>query len=171
MRELLGSSSEVPVIPLPRRESSIIGAGWAVGPQGALLVAAAIGRGARTDIEPSEVGEYEYHVNDIDLQTADLRVEPETYLVNAATRGIIFAAEMLRAANGLPACKMLCGIVSVFVDVQDDLFSLQGVTVRFTTRRGGYPDWLGDLDRFEHHAVAVLDSADAGSAPLLWHSR
>lgn len=152
-------------------ESSIIAAGWTVGPQGTLLVAAAVGRDRRTDIDPSEVGEYEYHVNDIDLQMADLRAEPEMYLVNAAARGIEFSTEMLRAANGLPGCDMLCGIVSVFVDVEDELFDIQGVTVRFTTRRGGYPDWLGDLDRFEHHAVAVLDSSDAGSAPLLWRSR
>jgi hypothetical protein len=140
---------------------AVIATGWLVGPQGALLIRAAVGLNRRMEINSSEVGEYEYSVNDIHLPLDDLRAEPGAYLVNAAARGLRFAATMLIAAEGLPRFDALCGMVSVFVDTQDELFDLQDVTVRFSTRQGGYPDWLGDLERFEHHAVAVLDLGDA----------
>lgn len=150
---------------LPPDAAQIVNAGWTVGPHGALLLKALLG--AVVDSGPDRnmgnqvnIGEYEYHANDVYLSLTDLRVDMELYLRSAAVRGLVFAKEMLREAPGLPHADSLCAIVSISVDIGNEDFLLQGATVHFTTRRGGYPDWIDDLEGFELEAIAVLQMVD-----------
>jgi hypothetical protein len=161
MRALLERNASPPSEQvLPDDAAAIVDAGWTVGPQETLLLAAFASTGPPTDVAPSDIGEYEYHANDVSISLSDLSTDIQSYLADAAARGLQFATMMLRAATPLPHAAGLCAIVSLAV-VQHEDFLLQGVTVRFTTRRGGHPDWLGELEAFETEAIAVLEMVDA----------
>ncbi|MFG3419143.1 hypothetical protein [Micromonospora sp. NPDC048063] len=135
-------------------------AGWVLGPCGAILLKSLWGPGWRTSIDASEVGSYEYEVNDVYVSLSDLAANKGTYLNRAAVRGISFAARMLRDATALPEADSLLAVVSISVDEGDEDFLLQGATVRFFSRRGEYPTWFEDLERYQKEAVAIVDMAD-----------
>lgn len=151
------SGDELP--PLPDDAKAVLEAGWTVGPEGSLLLCA-LWNGARKSLPPSYVGRYEYEINDVYISLADLTGDMNRYLARAALRGILFATELLARASDLPAADALVAIVGIFVDTQDEDFMLQGARVRFFTRRGDYPEWFEDLERFELQAIALLDVAD-----------
>lgn len=138
-----------------------------LGPCGAILLKSLWGRGWRTSIDASEVGAYEYEVNDVYGSLADLAADQATYLNRAAVRGFSFATRMLEYAAALPDADRLTATVGISVDEKDEDFFLQGVTIRFFSRRGDYPTWFEDLERYRSEAIAVVDMADlAGPDPL-----
>jgi hypothetical protein len=162
MLPLLEHDGSLPLGPaLPSDTAAIVDAGWTVGPGETLLLAALMGADRQAGVAPSDIGEYEYHNNDVNISLVDLRIDMESYLTKAAARGLQFAAEMLRAAGTPPGTTPLRAIVSLSVDMQHEDFLLQGATVHFTTCRGGYPDWLGDLEGFGNEAIAVIEMEDA----------
>lgn len=134
---------------LPPDLNEIARAGWVIGPRGAILLKALWKAGWRTDIEPSEVGSYEYEVNDVYASLSDLATERSTYLYRAAVRGISFAVRMLRDAAAVPEAASLIAVASVSIDEEDEAFLLQGATIRFFTCRGDYPTWFEDLERYQ----------------------
>ncbi|MEU8217005.1 hypothetical protein AB0C47_14660 [Micromonospora taraxaci] len=160
MRRLLGSAVFATDQPrVPELEQDTLDAGWTVEPSGALLLVAHRPTSMH-DIPVAALGEGEYEVNDVHVSLADLGGEPADLLPRAASRGLYFARRMLAAARGLPGAELLLATVAVHVDVDDEDFALQGVTVRFFTRRGSYPDWFDELETFTLEAIAVLDVSD-----------
>ena len=152
---------------LPPDLDQVARAGWALGPRGAILLKSLWGRGWRTSIDASEVGAYEYEVNDVYGSLTDLAADQATYLNRAAVRGVSFATRMLKDAAALPGADRLTATVGISVDEKDEDFFLQGVTIRFFSRRGDYPTWFEDLERYQSEAIAVVDMADlAGPDPL-----
>ncbi len=161
MRELLADSlTEIWRPSLPRRAQAIAEAGWIIGPNAALLLRAMYGNSWSGEFDPSEIGHYEYEVNDVYISLSDLREDTRRYLPRAASRGLFFARRMLRDASALEGGDRLLALVSIFADEDDDDFLLQGATVKFFSRRGAYPDWFEDLEGFRHEAIAILDLDD-----------
>lgn len=162
MRSLLEQVTSNDAEPeLPDDAQYILEMGWCVGPSGVLLLRALWDPAWNPTIDPSEIGDYEYHNNDVSVRLDDLDNALDSYLVMAALRGVRFAKSLLQDASGLPGAETLQAPVSVFIDRNDDLFPIQGVTVRFFTRRGHYPRWLEHLEGFEREAIAVLELSDA----------
>ncbi|MFY1598888.1 hypothetical protein [Micromonospora sp. WMMD737] len=145
---------------LPPELDEVARAGWVLGPGGAILLKSLSGPGWRNDIDASEVGLYEYEVNDVYVSLFDIADNRETYLSRAAVRGISFAARMLKDAAALPEADRLLAVVGISVDEGDEDFLLQGATVRFFSRRGDYPTWFEDLERYQKEAIAVIGMAD-----------
>lgn len=145
---------------LPPDLDQVARAGWLLGPCGAILLKSLWGRGWRTSIDASEVGAYEYEVNDVYGSLADLTADQATYLNRAAARGVSFAIRMLKDAAALPGADSLIATVGISVEEKDEDFFLQGVTIRFFSRRGNYPTWFEDLERYQSEAIAVVDIAD-----------
>jgi hypothetical protein len=145
---------------LPPDLNEVARAGWVVGPCGAILLKSLWGKGWRTSIPPSEIGSYEYEVNDVYASLSDLATERGTYLHKSAVRGISFAVRMLGDAAAIPEAEGLVAVVSISIDEEDETFLLQGATVRFFSRRGDYPMWFDDLERYQHEAIAVLNMSD-----------
>lgn len=138
--------------------------GWVIGPGGSLLLRGMWGD-QNEEPQPSEMGLFEYGVNDVYLPIVQ-EVPVERTLIRAAHEGLIFARACFEAARGLPAAETLTGVVSV-VTKHDEDFWMQGITVRFYTERGDYPDWWGDLEKFEREAIALLrDPQSRGSLSL-----
>jgi hypothetical protein len=162
MRGLLLSGGSV--LPADPRElddvRDIIDAGWTVGPNGALFLAACWGDGWSRDVDAAAVGQVEYEVNDVHISLRDLAEDMESYLPKAAERGLAFARYMLHKALALPDSNRLHAAVSISVDKEDEDFLIQGAVVRFYSDRGRHPDWYDDLERFNSEAIAVLDFDD-----------
>ncbi|WP_212816943.1 hypothetical protein [Polymorphospora rubra] len=153
---------------LPPDLDLIAKGGWVLGPCGAILLKSLWGSGWRTSIDAAEVGTYEYEVNDVYGSLADLADDRATYLNRAAVRGFSFALRMLKDAAELPGAGSLMATVGVSVDEGDEDFLLQGVTVRMFSRRGDYPNWFDDLERYQSEAMAVVDVTDiADRDPLV----
>lgn len=144
---------------LPDNARALVKRGWIVGPGGALLLGGLWG-GRRTELAASELGRYEYEINDVNLSLTDLADDSETYLARAASRSFLFAKRMLQMGARLPGSETLHSLIGVFVDTSDEDFQIQGVNVRFFTERGDPIGWFDDLERFEHHALALLDLSD-----------
>jgi hypothetical protein len=160
MQALLSDDAFVTDKPdLPAETEAIIRAGWRVGPGGDLVLAA-VSRESPLRVSPSEIGGHEYEVNDVYISLDDLRDDPATLLARAASRGLSFATEMLKSGLSLPGSETLTATVSLFIDMTDEDFALQGTVVRFFTRRGDSPEWFQDLEAFTMEATAVLDAAD-----------
>jgi hypothetical protein len=145
---------------LPSDLNEVAKAGWVVGPQRTILLKSLWGTGWRTSIQPSEVGSYEYEVNDVYASLSDLATERSTYLHRSAVRGISFAVRMLGGAAAIPEAELLVAVVSISIDEEDETFLMQGATVRFFSRRGDYPMWFEDLERYQNEAIAVLNMSD-----------
>lgn len=144
---------------LPDDARAVLEAGWTVGPSGSLLLRS-LWHGRRASIAGSDVGQYEYEINDVYISLTDLGDDMSSYLAHAVSRGIFLATTMLRKAKRIPGSDDLVAAVAVFVDMNDEAFLLQGARVRFFTRRGDYPTWFEDLERFELQAMAVIDISD-----------
>jgi hypothetical protein len=164
MSDVLARGCESLYRDLPPDLDEVARAGWVVGPHGAILLKSLWGSGWRTSIQPSEVGSYEYEVNDVYASLSDLSTDMETYVYRAAMRGISFAVRMLRDAAAVPGAGSLVAAVGVPVDEQDEVFLLQGATVRFFSRRGDYPTWFEELERYQNEAIAVVDMTDLAEA-------
>ena len=130
-------------------------AGWTVGPNGALLLAAHWRRD-RHDIPADALGDGEHEVNDVFVSLRDLAPGSPAFLPRAAARCLAFAGRMLTESHGLPGSADLLATVSVSTDTDDEDFAVQGGTVRFFTRRGAHPGFYDDLEAFPHEALAVL---------------
>ena len=158
MRGLLAGGPVNPfATELPCELQDYVEAGWMADSSGALLLSALARGASSTPVGPAHVAEREYEVNDVYVPNADLVEHPETYLLAITLRGLSFAARMLERAQGSPNAKSLVAAVSTGVD---DDFLTHGTTVKFFTRRGDYPQWFNDLERFGIEAMAVLDSSD-----------
>ncbi len=161
MRELLEyAATETWKPSFSGRAQSVVEAGWIVGPNGALLLRAMNGNSWSGEFDPSEIGHYEYEVNDVYISLSGLRGDMRRYLPRAASRGLFFARRMLRNASALEGGDRLLALVSIFADEDYEGFFLQGATVKFFSRRGHYPDWFEDLEGFQREAIAILDLAD-----------
>lgn len=161
MRALLATdtfAAERPVVPPDVRY--VVDAGWTVGPNGALLLAA-LWREGMHDIPAAALGHGEYEVNDVDVSLGDLGRDRPEFLPRAAARVLLVARRLLTGSRGLPGADTLLATVSISVDVDDEDFALQGGTVRFFTRRGEHPGWFDELEGFTREAIAVLDAVDA----------
>lgn len=148
---------------LPDDAQYIFELGWCMGPSGVLLLRALWDPAWNPMIDESEIGDYEYHNNDVDVRLNDLDNTLDDYLAMAAIRGVRFAKSLLETASQLPGSETLQAPVSVFIDRGDELFPIQGINIRFFTRRGRYPRWFEDLEAFERHAIAVLELSDAAA--------
>jgi hypothetical protein len=143
---------------LPEDARAALAEGWVIGPNGTLLLRNRWpGRSGR--LPPAEIGTYEYEINDVFLSLDDLRGH-EDFLRRAAARTVAVARRLLQSARGLPGSETLTATAAVAVDETDELFPLQGGRIRLFTRRGDQPSWFEDLERFELHAVAILDATD-----------
>ncbi|GIF06914.1 hypothetical protein [Actinoplanes siamensis] len=151
---------------LPPDLDEVARAGWVLGPRGAILLRSLWGPGWRTNLQSSEIGSYEYEVNDVYASLSDLVTEKNTYLFRSAVRGISFATRMLMDAAILPGAERLISVVGVSIDDEDESFFLQGATIRFFSRRGDYPRSFEDLERYQKEAIAVLDMTDLAELDL-----
>ena len=159
MRTLLdGRFRPAEFTPLPGDARAVLAGGWVLGPHGALLLADRWS-GHAGPVRADRIGSYEYEINDVHLSLDDLR-GGDDLLPRAAARTIDVARRLLRAGRRLPGSGTLTAVAAVHVDADDELFDLQGGRVRLFTRRGEHPSWFGDLEAFEHEALALLDHAD-----------
>jgi hypothetical protein len=51
---------------------------------------------------------------------------------------------------------------AIFAGIEEDC-KLHGSTVKFFTKRGDYPSYYHDLERYKMDEMAVLDAAEAGT--------
>jgi hypothetical protein len=160
MRALLrdpGFLGDRPVLQLDTQ--SIVDAGWTIGPGGALLLAARTAQG-RLELPESEIGGYEYDINDVHISLDDMRDSEGLFLAKAASRAVFFAVQLLEKGAALPGAASLVASVAVTVAVDDEYFSLQGAKVRFFTRRGDPLDWFDDLEKFRIEAIGLFGLPD-----------
>ncbi|MCT9010520.1 hypothetical protein [Streptomyces rhizosphaerihabitans] len=142
---------------LPAELQDLVESGWQTGPAGSLLLVGCYGDGAgwRSDWQAEEIAQRELEVNDVSIFCDDLPKARDLFLRAAVARSRAFAGAALKAAWGLQAAEFLVAIVSVGVD---DDYLTHGATVKFATRRGGFPESYEDLERFQYEAMAVIDS-------------
>ncbi|MFF1509295.1 hypothetical protein [Streptomyces sp. NPDC058326] len=160
MQSLLQSGAETEKPDdLPGELRDLVESGWKVGPADSLVIAGCYGDGAgwRDDWQAENVPQCEFEVNDVSIPCDDFPEERDSFLRSAVARSRAFARAMLGAAAGLQHCELLVAIVSVGVD--DDYFT-HGATVKFATRRTGFPGVYGDLDRFQYEAMASIEYCD-----------
>ncbi len=156
MREL-GDRENIPQAAFPIELRDLLDEGWRNGPARSLLLKGLYGKGWRTDWEYDHVGAREYEVNDVWVPSAGLSKNRADFLSGMTARAFSFAFAALRLAQGLDGGDTLVAVISMSVD-SDYLSS--GTTIKFFTRRGIYPDYFEDLERFELDAVAVIEPTD-----------
>jgi hypothetical protein len=141
---------------LPDELQDLVEGGWRIGPVGSLLLAGCYGdgRGWRRDWPAEEVAEHELEVNDVGIPSDDFPKARDLFLRGAVARSCLFAGAALRAASNLKASELLVAVVSVGVD---DEYLMHGATVKFATRRGGFPDIYANLELFQSEAMAIID--------------
>ncbi|MEU8267843.1 hypothetical protein AB0B89_11800 [Sphaerisporangium sp. NPDC049002] len=135
----------------------VIEGGWVVGPHGVLSLAALHDPELDMQVDHLEPFEVEYHRNEVWIPGDDLPVDREGYLTAICVRALTFSLAALAAARNLPGFDTLTAVISTGVDAD---WSTHGTTVKFFTRRGGYPNWFDDLESFEIEAVALLEASD-----------
>jgi hypothetical protein len=143
---------------LPVELTDLLSAGWCIGPASSLLLQGLFGSGWRTDWLPDEVSQHEYEVNDVWISPNGIPGPHDAFLGSLLARAVKFALVGLRAARELEASDCLVAVISL--DIEEDS-SVNGATVKFLTRRSGYPSSFDNLERFQFEAMAILDSADA----------
>ncbi|WP_329138326.1 hypothetical protein OG552_30375 [Streptomyces sp. NBC_01476] len=143
---------------LPGELQDLVESGWRTGPAGSLLLVGCYGDGAgwRSDWRAEEIAQHELEVNDVSISCDDLPKGRDLFLRAAVARARAFAGAALKVAWGLQASELLVAIVSVGVD---DDYLTHGATVKFATRRGGFPESYANLERFNYEAMAVIDSS------------
>jgi hypothetical protein len=142
---------------LPPEAQDIIDAGWRHGPNGELVLAALWGTGWERRVGTNDLANREYEINDVYIDCTDLVDNLGTYLNRAANRGLLFGRLALEKAQLLDEYASLVAVVSV--GIEDD-FLTHGTTVKLFTRRGNYPNWFQDLERFTTEAMAIIYPSD-----------
>jgi hypothetical protein len=142
---------------LPSDTQWVIDSGWVVGPAGSLLLATQYRPSWHLAVEPVEIGNFEYEINDIWISAADLSDDRSDIVHGGARRGIGFAIAVMRKAVGLPGSEQLAALVSVPVEPE---YIESGVTVKLFTKRGAYPEWVDDLEPFQLDGVALVEVSD-----------
>lgn len=142
---------------LPDELQGLVDNGWQTGPAGSLLLVGCYGDGAgwRSDWKAEEIAEHELEVNDVRIFCDDLPKARDLFLRAAVARSRAFADAALKAAWELQESEFLVAIVSVGVD---DDYLTHGATVKFATRRGGFPEYYANLERFQYEAMAIIES-------------
>lgn len=143
---------------LPDELQDLVESGWRIGPAGSLLLVGRYGDGSgwRSDWLIEEIAQHELEVNDVSIPCDDLPETRDLFLRAAVARSRVFAEAALRAAWELQASESLVAIVSVGVD---DDYLTHGATVKFATRREGFPEFYANLERFQHEAMAIIESS------------
>jgi hypothetical protein len=161
MEPLLGVLRSINLVEteLPVELQELLSAGWCIGPASSLLLKGLAGPGWRTDWLPDEVSQHEYEVNDVWISPVGIPGPRDVFLGFLLARSMKFALIGLRAARELEASDYLIAVISLDIEEDD---SANGATVKFLTRRSGYPSSFDNLERFQFEAVAVLDLIDAG---------
>ncbi|MCX5009197.1 hypothetical protein OHB05_42540 [Streptomyces sp. NBC_00638] len=142
---------------LPDDLRDLAESGWRIGPAGSLLLVGCYGDGSgwRNDWQTEKIAQHELEVNDVSIPCDDLPKERDQFLRAAVARSRSFVVAAIEAAHGLKSAESLVAIVSVGVD---DDYLTHGATVKFATRRGGFPEAYADLERFQYEAMAVIES-------------
>ncbi|MEI8413110.1 MULTISPECIES: hypothetical protein [unclassified Kribbella] len=142
---------------LPDDLQDLVESGWRTGPAGALVLTGCYGEGAgwRDDWQAETISQHELEVNDVAIPCDDLSKERDLFLRGAVARSRAFVGAAFRAARALPASEFLVAVVSVGVD---EGYLTHGATVKFATRRGGFPAFYEDLERFQDEAMAMIDA-------------
>ncbi|WP_189210793.1 hypothetical protein [Actinokineospora fastidiosa] len=135
----------------------LVEGGWTTGPADALLLREMYGSGWRDDWSPQNVASHELEVNDVWIPPDGLDGPEELLLTQMAARARRFAVEVLRSAEGMLAAELLVAVISVEVEsgIPED-----GATVKFCTRRGGFPGYYDDLERYGLYGMAIVEAAD-----------
>ncbi len=142
---------------LPRDLRGLIEAGWYESDCGAVLLAG-VGRHAKSwPCADGDVAGREYEINDVRIPHRDFDVARDVFLPSVYARTRSFAESALRGAGGFPNSDTMTALIRVGVD---DDYLMQGAGVRFFTLRGGYPDWINDLDGFNLEALMVISVTD-----------
>ncbi|WP_406862854.1 hypothetical protein ABZO31_21475 [Streptomyces sp. HUAS MG47] len=157
MRSLWREPLDVGYGDLPVELRDLVDQGWKTGPAGALLLGGMHGDGWRDDWSPGEVARHEIDVNDVWVPPTGLDEDRDVFLPGMVARARGFLACAVEAASGFEAADRLVGVISVGID--DDYLE-HGTTVKLLTRRGGFPDYFEDLERFVFEGMAVVDAAD-----------
>ncbi|WP_242889823.1 hypothetical protein [Actinomadura litoris] len=142
---------------LPEDLQVILRAGWLVGPAGALLLKNLYGPGWNSVWPASEVAQREREINDVYIPSYDLPVDRAEFLSRMVQRAWSFMHHAFAAACKFESSGTLTAVISV--GIGED-FRLHGTTVQFFTRRGNYPDYYSDLERFREEAMAVVERSD-----------
>jgi hypothetical protein len=146
---------------LPDELQDLVEGGWRIGPAGSLLLTGCYGGGCgwRSDWPTEEIAEYELEVNDVGIPSDDFPKARDLFLRGAVARSRLFAGAALRASHNLKVSELLVAIVSVGVD---DEYLMHGATVKFATRRGGFPNVYANLEQFQSEAMAIINSGEYG---------
>jgi hypothetical protein len=147
---------------LPEELESILASGWIKGVGGALLLSAVGRHLAAREVPYDRLGGFEYEVNDLHIPDRDLSSDVGEFLPRLSSRALTFAISGLEMSRTLEGSDKLIAVVGV--GVGED-FITHGATVKFFTKRGDYPRWFEDLERFEDEAMAVLTMADTSGQP------
>ncbi|MGW8359030.1 hypothetical protein ACWGK1_00410 [Streptomyces wedmorensis] len=160
MRPLWGEvvETENPRV-LPEELRDLIRGGWRIGPADSLLLVGCYGDGSgwRDDWQVGEVSRHELEVNDVRIPCDDLPRARDVFLRDSVARSRAFIGAALMAARGFQSSDQLVAIVSVGVD---DDYRMHGVTIKFATRRGGFPEVYENLERYGFEAMAVIELPD-----------
>ncbi len=156
--EMLGSIS-LAETELPVELQDLLSAGWCTGPASSLLLKGLSGLGWRTDWLPDEVSQHEYEVNDVWISPAGIPGPRDAFFGFLLARAMKFAIIGLLSARELEGSDHLVAVISLGVEEDD---TRNGATVKFLTRRSGYPSSFDDLERFQLEAMAVLGLVDTG---------
>ncbi|MFF2328287.1 MULTISPECIES: hypothetical protein [unclassified Streptomyces] len=148
---------DLPGEDLPGELRSLVDEGWEVGPAGSLLLRGMHGSGWRSDWTREEVSRHELDVNDVWIPPTGLDESRDVFLPGLVARAREFLSCAMKSAHGLESADLLVGIISIGVD---DDFLDHGATVKLSTRRGGFPDYYDDLERFQFEGMAVVEAAD-----------
>ncbi|MFF2954938.1 hypothetical protein ACFVVU_26770 [Kitasatospora sp. NPDC057965] len=159
MASLWQSDAEAADPGLPEDLQALVTSGWRTGPAGALVLAGCYedGGGWRQDWEAGIVPQHELEVNDVYIPCDDFPEDREIFLRCSVARSRKFADAALRAAHPLINSGLLVAVISV--GISED-YLMHGATVKFATRRSGFPEYYGDLERFCDEAMALVEFRD-----------
>lgn len=150
-------SRRLPWHELPSSLQDVLSAGWILGPSQSVLLRAMHGPGWRTDWSVGDVARHEFEANDLNVPASGLSRDREGFLVGLTSRARTAAELGLTNARGFEFAESLTAVISMGID---DDFLTHGATVKFFTRRNGYPRYFDDLERFKLEAMAILDASD-----------
>lgn len=147
-------AADLPHEQLPEELREILRGGWLIGPAESMLLKRLYGPGWRPDWRPEAVASYEYEANDVWVTDVELPHDRDRFLPGMVARARTFVHYAMSSARGVEYGGCLTAVISVGVD---DDYLTHGTTVKFVTRRAGYPDYYADIERYRLEAIAVVE--------------